>query len=74
MIKWRAQEIIYYGQKYAKREGSDEVYDYESYNAALQDENVSPLLVGHWAVDKGGKQFIRLAGEDNDKEEKRERE
>jgi hypothetical protein len=63
-IPWRAKEIVYYGQKYAKRDQSDEIYDFNSYKKALQNGDLQPLLIGHWAMDAEGKQFIRLIDEE----------
>mmetsp|Transcript_9060 Transcript_9060/g.15320 ORF Transcript_9060/g.15320 Transcript_9060/m.15320 type:complete len:160 (-) Transcript_9060:78-557(-) len=59
-IQWRAKDIVYYGRKYSKREESDEVYDYNSYQKALKFPDEQPVLIGHWAVGEDGKQYIKL--------------
>jgi hypothetical protein len=61
-IKWRARKLVSYGHQYAQREDSTEVYDWDSYERALREAGAQPVLVGHWAVDKEGKHFLKLLG------------
>mmetsp|Transcript_8945 Transcript_8945/g.13442 ORF Transcript_8945/g.13442 Transcript_8945/m.13442 type:complete len:151 (+) Transcript_8945:61-513(+) len=66
-IKWKATDIIYYGKKYARRENSDEVYDHDSYIAALN-SNSQPILIGHWARNEDGRSYIKLVDENKEKD------
>ena len=59
---------MYYGKKYAKREDSNEVYDHDSYKAALQNPDAQPILIGHWAADDDGKHYIKLVGSSNEED------
>lgn len=56
--------MIYYGRKYSKRENSDEVYDYNSYQSALQVPDTQPVLLGHWVMGDDGKQYLKLKKEE----------
>ena len=49
-----------------KRDGTEEIYDYNSYHQALKLPDLhSPVLIGHWALDDDGKQIIKLLADDD---------
>ena len=43
----------YYGKKYAKRVDSNEVYDYDTFVAAMSNPQIKPRLIGHWIKTEG---------------------
>ena len=52
-VKFKAVDMNYYGKKYAKREDNNEVYDYDSFVAALSNSEIKPRLIGHWIKTDG---------------------
>ena len=54
-ITWKASEMMYYGKRYAKREDSDEIYDYDSFVSAISNPGVQAVLIGHWVKTDGKK-------------------
>jgi hypothetical protein len=52
-VNFKAEEMNYYGKKYAKRVDSNEVYDYDTFVAAMSNPQIKPRLIGHWIKTDG---------------------
>jgi len=52
-IQWTAQEITFAGKTFALRKDTMEIYDIFSYNQALQNPNIEPVLVGRLIKEDG---------------------
>jgi hypothetical protein len=46
VLEWRGKELTMNGKKYILKEGSTEVYDYDTYQQALINEGVQPIFLG----------------------------
>ena len=58
-IKWKAREIKLDGKKYAFRQETKEVYDYDSYLHATKNPLVNPLLIGKLEKTEGDKYILK---------------
>jgi len=54
-LEWRGKEFTFNGKKMVLREGSKEVYDFESYMNALERPGLQPKLIGKLEKTKEGK-------------------
>ena len=54
-LEWRGKEFTFNGKKMIIREGSKDVYDYDSYLSALQNEGLRPILIAKLEKSKEGK-------------------
>jgi hypothetical protein len=52
-IDWKAVEIELNGKKYILREGTEEVYDFDSVQLALENNKSQPILMGYLTMDRG---------------------
>jgi hypothetical protein len=52
-LQWDVQEVNIQGNKYALRKETMELYDYESYNNALNNPNVEPKRIGKLVKEQG---------------------
>ena len=64
---WRSRIVGINGTKYVQKFGSNEIYDYASYIATLENQKletpklgIAPILVGHLAEKKGKTMFIKI--------------
>ena len=54
-LEWRGKEFTFNGKKMIIREGTKDVYDYDSYISALQNVGLRPILIAKLEKTKEGK-------------------
>jgi len=65
VLEWRGREVMIKNKRYIYRElnkelGTGELYDYDTYQDALVDANIQPLLIGTIERNNQGKQMVKL--------------
>ena len=59
-VTWKAKELTIAGKKYALRQETGDVYDYDSYKQAIKTAGINPILIGKLEKKDGKYKFVQL--------------